>query len=436
MGGLSPGLAASVEVTPQYPLVKAVRAAHAGDVLQLTPGLHQGPIVLDKPLTLLGVPGAVVEGNGTNSTVTILSSDVIVRGLTVRGSGINGETIDSGIYAEQGADRPVIENNTVDGNLFGIVIHGARQAQVRGNLVRNRTDLWLNDRGNGLHIWNTTGSVFEDNRIESGRDGVFVTVSHSNTIRRNWIENCRIAVHYMYAKTTLVEDNVSVANHVGFALMFSNFIMVQRNISIADGNNGLMLHTIYHSQLRNNRVYGTAGKGMFLYTSSGNIITGNRVEAAGIGVHFTGGANNTFSGNAFVGNRTQMKYSGTQTVEWSAQGHGNYWSDNPAFDLNSDGIADQAYHPNRLTDWITWKYPAAKVLLSSPVLEILRLAQSQFPALYPGGVMDSYPLMDAPETIPLPLPPQQVVKWLAVRDTRLATTGAAQLNNEHLSSMH
>ncbi|KAH2823815.1 hypothetical protein KXV85_001461, partial [Aspergillus fumigatus] len=37
-------------------------------------------------------------------------------------------------------------------------------------------------------------------------------------------------------------------------------------------------------------------------------------------------------------------------LDWSTGGRGNYWSDNPAFDLNGDGISDTAYRPNDLID--------------------------------------------------------------------------------------
>lgn len=408
----------------QDALRRAVAAARPGDVLHLLPGVHAGPVTVSVPLTLEGDGdgAAVVMGNGEGSTILILAPDVTVRGITVHGSGKDGEAIDGGIHAKTGADRPVIENNRVDDALFGIVIHGAQQAVVRNNRVRNRNDLWLNDRGNGIHMWNTTGSVFEGNDIRGGRDGIFINVSHRNTIRGNRIEGCRIAVHYMYAKWTTVEGNLSVGNHVGFALMFSNFITVRNNISVMDDNNALMLHTTHKSEMTGNRVYGTAGKGLFVYTSTGNRIFDNRIESAGIGVHFTGGSNNQFSGNAFIDNRTQVKYSGTQMIEWSREGRGNYWSDNSAFDLNGDGLADQAYRPNSVVDWMVWKYPLSRLLLSSPAMETLRAAQSRFPALYPGGVVDSHPLMEPPPP-PVPLPD---LDWAAVRQAqadRLAANG-------------
>ena len=84
-------------------------------------------------------------------------------------------------------------------------------------------------------------------------------------------------------------------------------------------------------------------------------------------MHFTAGSEgNEITGNAFVGNRNQVKYVGTRDLDWSKGGRGNYWSDNPAFDLNGDGIADTAYRPNDLVDRVLWTAPSAKVLINSP----------------------------------------------------------------------
>jgi nitrous oxidase accessory protein len=99
------------------------------------------------------------------------------------------------------------------------------------------------------------------------------------------------------------------------------------------------------------------------------------------------------SGNAFVRNRNQVKYVGTRYLDWSADGRGNYWSDNPAFDLDGDGLGDGSYRPNDLEDRVLWTAPQAKVLINSPAVQVIRWAQAQFPAVLPGGVVDSHPLM-------------------------------------------
>ena len=79
-----------------------------------------------------------------------------------------------------------------------------------------------------------------------------------------------------------------------------------------------------------------------------------------------------------------MIYVGTRFLDWSVNGRGNYYSDNPAFDLKGTGVADTAYRPNDLMDQVIWRAPAAKMLLNSPAVQVVRWAQAQFPAIHPG----------------------------------------------------
>lgn len=233
---------------------------------------------------------------------------------------------------------------------------------------------------------------------------IYIEISHGNVIRANRFEGLRFAIHYMYANDNVISDNVSIRNRVGFALMYSKRLKVYRNLSISDLQHGLMLHTTHKSEVAQNFIYGTGEKCLFVYTSSGNDIHDNRLEQCGVGVHFTGGSeNNKFYGNSFIANEFQVKYTGLKVYEWSYKGRGNYWSDNSAFDLDDSGIADAAYHPNTLVDWVLWRYPLAKLLVASPAIQTLRFVQQQLPTLYPGGAVDSFPLM-MPGAPPVPLP--------------------------------
>ena len=117
-----------------------------------------------------------------------------------------------------------------------------------------------------------------------------------------------------------------------------------------------------------------------------------------MGIHFSGAAEgNVIRENAFVNNQTQIKYVGTRFMDWADGGKGNYWSDNSAFDLDGDGIADTAYKPNNITDQILWRAPSARLLMNSPAVSIVKWAQKEFPAIMPGGMTDSRPLMVMPE---------------------------------------
>lgn len=375
----------------------ALKEAAAGDTLILAAGRHQGPLLIEQPLTLRGVKGAIVAGDGAGNVIRVSSSGVTIEGLTVTGSGLSLETMDSGIFLDKKAIGARVTGNRLEDNLFGVYVWGAANSLVQNNRINGRTDLRVNERGNGVSLWNAPGAVIDGNHIAHGRDGIFVNTSKRNRFTNNRFENLRIAVHYMYANDSVVAGNLSRGNTVGYALMYSRKLTVSGNRSVSDRNHGLLLNFANRSRINGNRVTGTKEKCVFIYNSSRNSFSGNRFEGCGIGVHFTAGSEaNEITGNAFIGNRTQVKYVGTRHLEWSRDGRGNFWSDNAAFDLNGDGIADRPYRPNGIIDKVLWAHPRAKLLLNAPSLRVLTFAQANFPSLHPGGVIDSAPLMQAP----------------------------------------
>jgi nitrous oxidase accessory protein len=393
-----PAMGATVTVAPEAgALADALARAGEGDTLVLAPGIHRGPVVIDKPVIVVGRSGAVVDGGGEGRVITVAAPDVTVRGLTITGSGAKLSTEDSGIFVTREGDGAVVEHNRLEENLIGVYLKGPENARVRNNTIIGRQDLRMNERGNGVQLWNTPGSIIEGNDIRYGRDGIFVTTSRKNIFRDNRMRDLRFAIHYMYTNESALVGNVSRDNHIGYALMFSNKLEVRGNLSAGDRDRGLLLNYANNSNFIGNVVRGGPEKCVFIYNANMNNINGNRFEGCDIGIHFTAGSErNRIADNAFIGSRTQVKYVGTRHVEWSADGRGNYWSDNTAFDLDGDGIADRPYQPNDLVDQIVWRHPLAKMLLTSPALQVLRWSQSEFPALHPGGVTDSAPLMSAP----------------------------------------
>jgi nitrous oxidase accessory protein len=433
-----PGSPAWAELVLQAPapagLQSAIDAASPGDVIRLQPGTHHGPITITQTLTLEGEPGAVVAGNGTGSVVTVEAPGTIIRGLEITGSGKSLSEMDSGVFVAQSAQGTHIENNAILGNLVGIYLHGAENSLAKGNRIVGLREGRTSEAGDGISLWNAPGAQVIDNDISFGRDGIFTKISKNNIFRGNTLRDLRFAVHYMYTNDSEVSGNVSIGNAVGFAIMYSKNLRVTGNVSDGDRDHGLMLNYANGSLIEGNTVLGRlqpaqrwidAGRAsgahaapgsepsdpvsgedaarlgpekcVFIYNANKNRFHGNLFEGCAVGVHFTAGSEgNALSGNAFVRNRTQVKYVGTRHLDWSEDGRGNYWSDNPAFDLDGDGIADKAYRPNDLVDQVLWTSPQAKVLMNSPAVQVIRWAQTQFPALLPGGVIDSRPLMASP----------------------------------------
>ena len=268
-----------------------------GAALQLKEGVHEGRVVIDKPLTIRGVDGTVIQGDGEGTVITIDAPDVAISGVTITGSGLLLETMDAGVLITTEGDRARIEDSRLVDNLIGVNVKGPDDAVIRGNEIVGRQDLRRNERGNGVHLWNTPGSIVENNRFRHGRDGIFVNTSKRNAFRDNHFEELRFAVHYMYTNRSEVSGNVSIGNHIGFALMYSDRLTARDNVSIDDRDHGIMLNYANYSEISGNVVERGGEKCVFIYNSNRNRFENNRFEGCPIGVHFTGGsADNQFAG--------------------------------------------------------------------------------------------------------------------------------------------
>ena len=204
----------------------------------------------------MGENGAVLVGPNQGSVVTVLAPEAIVRHLTIKGSGADLETMDSGVFVEQSATGAVVEDNRLEGNLFGIYLHGAAHSIAQGNQILGLRLVHLSESGNGISVWNATGAKILDNDIRFGRDGVFIITSHNNVISGNSFRDLRFAVHYMYADDGEIMNNLSVGNHVGYALMYSHGLSVRGNASKQDRDHGLLFNYANGSAISDNGVEG------------------------------------------------------------------------------------------------------------------------------------------------------------------------------------
>ena len=397
------GPAAAAGPADVQALQSLIDATPTGGTLKLPAGRYAGPVRIDRSLTLIGEPGTQVQGSGQGSVIRVKARDVRIEGLDISGSGTDVPAMDAAVLLEQSATGAVVRSNRLHGNLFGVYVHGAADARIERNTIVGRSDLRMSEAGDGVSIWNAPGTEVTGNTILHGRDGIFVKISRRNVFADNTFRDLRFGIHYMYTHDSRIVGNRSRGNHVAWAIMYSERIELTDNVSDDDRDHGLMLNTTNASKVVGNVVRGGHEKCIFVYNANNNVLRENWFEGCPIGMHFTAGSEgNTVTGNAFIGNRSQVKYVGTRFVDWGKGGRGNYWSDNPAFDLDGDGTADRPYRPNDVMDQVLWTLPAAKALANSPAVQIVRWAQAKFPALYPGGVIDSAPLMRPVRTPPRP----------------------------------
>ncbi len=406
--------AAVIQARPEgQPLQALLESAAPGDYIRLAPGVYRVNLVIDRALELSGEEGAVLDGGGEGDVIRVRSPGVVIRNLVIRRSGRNLTAMNAGIFVERQAKGVIVRDNVFEDNLFGIWLDACREPRIIGNRIHGNPAIRSQDRGNGVHLYAVHNGLVRGNEIWETRDGIYIDTSVDNRLEDNFLHDLRYGVHYMYSHRNRVTGNRTLRTRTGYALMQSRELTVVGNRSEHDFNYGILMNYITYSTIADNRVIGTRrgqayvtggvgvvgaeGKALFIYNSQFNEIRGNVLEGADIGIHLTAGSeDNRIYGNAFIGNRTQVKYVATRPQEWSQEGRGNYWSDYLGWDLDADGIGDRPYEPNDAVDKLLWRYPMVRVLMNSPAVETLRWVQSQFPVLKPQGVRDSYPLMRPP----------------------------------------
>lgn len=230
--------------------------AQDGDVVELGVGEYKSAIRIERRLVLAGRPGVVLTGTGSGNVITVTAPDVTIRGVTIRGSGRNLQTMDSGVFLEKTAERALVEDNRLEGNLFGIYVHGAKGSRVLRNTIEGLRDGRVSEAGNGVSLWNAPDVTIGENTFRYGRDGIFTISSRKDRFINNRFEHVRFAVHYMYTSDSEVSGNVSIGNHVGYAIMFSNRLVIRDNVSDRDRDHGMLLNSANYADIDGNRVTG------------------------------------------------------------------------------------------------------------------------------------------------------------------------------------
>ena len=384
--------AKELTVHPGDSVAAAIQAAARGDTVLVERGRYPTHLVIAKPLRLKGLNRPTLDGGNTGDVIRIKSPDVIIEGFIISNSGADLTAQNAGIYLEPGSDRAIVRDNTINYTLFGLWIEKVKDIQVIGNNITGMRDLASAQRGNGIQLYNSSGARIIANHISFTRDGIYVDVSDHALFRGNRLHHLRYGTHYMNSNYNVWENNESYLNRGGLALMEVRNQTVRNNRAWGNSDHGIMLRTIQDSVIENNVVAGNS-RGFFIYDAEYNILRNNLIIGNHVGVHlWAGSIHNEVEGNDLINNREQIKYVASKDEYWGVK-RGNYWSNYVGWDRNGDGVGDVPYEANDMVDQLTWKYPAAKLLLNSPAVQTLRLVARQFPLLRATSIVDRHPRM-------------------------------------------
>ena len=393
----------TIVVSPRGPvrtLAAAIAKARPGTRIVVEAGVYREPmIVVDRPVEIVGVPGAILDGESRRQIMAISGSDVTVRGLTFRNVGMSF-TEDMAAVRIVKAARCRIEDNRIENGFFGIYLAAVDDCTVAGNVLL-ATRIGESTSGNGIHLWQSTDVRIMDNVIRGHRDGIyFEFVQGADVARNRSEENQRYGLHFMYSHSCRYRDNVFRRNGAGVAVMYTRNVEMTGNRfedNWGSAAYGLLLKEIADPVLRRNRftrnTVGLLSDGSTNIIAEANTFDGNG-WAAKLMANTTGGR---FAGNDFVRNTFDV---GTNGNTGDTQFTGNYFDGYRGYDLDRDGVGDVPHRPVTLFSVLVERNPPAMILLRSAFAGLLEAAERVVPSLTPDALADVAPAMRPAATHP------------------------------------
>ena len=383
-------------------LQERIDSAAPNEIICIGSGVHAGPIIINKTLTLVGKQGAEIRGNGVGNVVTIAADDVTLSRLRITGSGLRLSDDNAAIFVTGNHAR--IDNCVLADSLHGIYLKKVSGAQILNSRIQGKTTLAAatdpvekgigtgaencdttlvsNRRGNGIHQWNCEGNLIRGNEISDTRDGIYFSFTNNSCVENNVIHHVRYGLHYMYSDRNIFEKNTFAENAAGGAIMFSKELLVRGNRFVSNRGHrayGLIFQSSDRSRLEQNEITENA-VGLSFNQCNTNTIVANRVTNNYIGLRVGSNSDdNQFTENLFAHNLHPVETGGSDvsSTRWSVKGVGNFWSDAFELDLDNDGINDLPHRELDLLSVLRRDFPAIAFLSDSPALKLLRFAHGR-----------------------------------------------------------
>ena len=398
----APAAAVRIDATPGgASLTSALSAASPGDTVVAGAGVHRGSFRIDRAIHLVGAPGAVLDGGGRGSVLTVAAPGTVVSDLAVRGSGARVLTVDAAVHVFR-AGGVTLSRLVVTDALYGVYGERSPGLRVEDCTLTGRVPPLREDgEGNGIHLWYSDEARIERNAIARFVDGVYLSFVHRASLADNrFADSGRYGLHTMYCHDMELSGNDFAKSVAGCAIMFSSHLKVRGNDFRANRGPrtyGLLLRDCSAGTFEDNRFFDNT-IAIFFDNSNRNRFAGNLIQDNGWGVLlFASCANNEFSGNAFVHDDYPVALDMRRTNNRFDDGaRGNYWSEARPYDLDGDGVADAPHAPVDAFSFLSKRYPDLSVLARSPAVAALGVAERVLPALRPSDALDRFPLRRPP----------------------------------------
>lgn len=378
-------------VKPNNSIKEAILQASDYDTILVKAGVYNENLIsIEKPLTIIGEDGAIVDSQEGDEIFIVQSDHVTIQNMTLKNIGVSYIKDRAAIRLNRVQDVKIL-NNTLINTFFGIYLQKSNNCVIDGNKIIGGAED-ESTAGNAIHIWQGKRIQVSNNEVSFHRDGIyfeFVDESYiANNISKN---NMRYGLHFMFSNKDLYENNRFQNNGSGVAVMFSKHIEMIGNEFLDNwggASYGLLLKEISDGSIENNN-FSRNTVGIYAEGANRLSIRNNLFHNNGKAMDIKGNSlDNQIIKNDFVGNTFEVLTNSKSNLNHF---EGNYWSQYSGYDLNKDGIGDVPHRPVNLFAIVTDKIPAASMLLHSFLVNSLDAAERLFPQFIPEQLIDQKP---------------------------------------------
>jgi len=376
------------------PLQDAIDNAPPYAILKLPAGTYLGNIIIDKPLHIVAKEdGAIIKGDSQGSVVTILSSDVTLKNLTITDSGNRMDRIDAAISMRK-VKNCEINSCRLLNSLYGIDLNMVNDSLFRNNYITSK-ELEISLKGNALKLYYAHNNLFVQNTIENSRD-VTLNYSHHNVFDANSFIANRFATHLSLSNSNLFKNNNYRYNSVSLMFMGAKDTRVINNTiqsSKGAAGIGVVINGVSNFKFEHNTLKFNA-KGIYIdgqekAKGMKRYINHNDISYNGEAIHFhVSIQDNTITHNKFYGNIDDVVkdvegyFSSSNLVEY------NYWDRYTGFDRNNDNIGDNSHQIYQYADQL-WHYNnKVKFFYASPIMTLMNFLSNLAPFIEPNLLLE------------------------------------------------
>jgi nitrous oxidase accessory protein len=391
--GLALLLFISPNVHAKSPSLQAlINRAHSGETIHLENKKYSGPIVITKPITLVGSRRTIIEYSGNRPAISIKNSKVKLKNLKVY---------------QKSRKKAAITITGHNHKLEAIQVYTKAIGVKMDNVIHSKFEgIEIKGSGseNGIIVSESTYNSILKSKISNVLDAIYIENSDHNIFLHNKVKESRYGFHLMFSKDLLIKDNESTKNYIGAMIMETERTIIEWNTFADNAQNvnayGLLLYDTTNTRVRNNTFLRNR-IGIKIEKSKNNDVLNNTAMTNFVGIQFDAANSNHVRNNTFLGNVNDIQAIKSKDNTLIK----NFWDSSMKLDINNSGTSIIPNKSDPFFFTLTKDVPEYQLFFQSPGMILLQKMLKSPDNLV---LSDDAPLMSMNST-PLKKEPSSVI---------------------------